>query len=267
MNPFLRLYKHLLPKGRAWLITIDKTLRQFFQGLTEWPIDVKVYLDQIWLDIFPETTTQLTEWENQFALSVHTTDDATRRENLLAAWRAIGGQSPGYIQEILRNAGFDVYVHEWWEIPASTPPVKRDPRLYIRDASGEIVYLTEAGEPLAEAGEPIMEAGETLDPLGYLLVNKGPTIFNPIYLTEAGEPLAEAGEPIMEAGNFFAIDFDPVEYLIPSDPDTWVYFWYVGGETFPELADVLPSRREELEQLVLKMGPAHTWVGMLINYT
>ena len=31
---FLRVFKHLLPNARAWRITVDKKLRQFFEGLS-----------------------------------------------------------------------------------------------------------------------------------------------------------------------------------------------------------------------------------------
>ena len=229
---FINLYKHLLPRAKAWTIIVDKTLRKFFEGLSVWPQDYRDFIDQVWLDIFPSTTNQLTEWENQFNVQPSTTDDAARRANLEAAWKSQGVQSPGGIEAVLQSAGFDVYVHEWWETPVVTdPPVKRNPNVYI--SGGIPVYLTEAGEPLAEAGEPTMEAGETADPPGYLLVNKGPD----------------------------------TAYSISAVPDDWVYFMYVGGETFPALASVQGSRKDELDRLVLKLKPAHTWAGMLINFT
>ena len=62
MSKFLRLYQHLLPDGRAWGTTVNKRLRQFFEGLTVIPEGAKNAADSIWGDLFPETTDQLAEW-------------------------------------------------------------------------------------------------------------------------------------------------------------------------------------------------------------
>jgi hypothetical protein len=40
----------------------------------------------------------------------------------------------------------------------------------------------------------------------------------------------------------------------------------VGGQTWPDSAIVPASRREEFEDLVLKLGPAHLWPMFLIDY-
>jgi len=106
---FLRLYQHLLPDGRAWRTTVNKRLRQFFEGLTVIPDGVKESADSVWADLLPETTDKLDEWERQFGLPGSVVEEAPRRERLAATWRSlVGGQSPRYIEDTLRASGFDV---------------------------------------------------------------------------------------------------------------------------------------------------------------
>ena len=262
----INIFKHLLPRARAWRITVTKTLKQFFEGLAVALIDdTKTNIDNIWTDINPETTTKLNEWESQFGLSKTLLLESDRRSRLAATWQALGGQDVSYIQSTLRNNGFDVYIHEWWDpITTPTPGVKscavsRNPRTYLRDSYTGTTILLECGEPLAECGE-------YTSPRGYPLVNK-------ITKTEAdlsvlcGEPLAECGEPDAECGMFFNYRDFLQNYNVPNDPALWPYFLYIGGETFGELAIVEPSRRNEFEALCLKIAPCHIWLGMLINYT
>ena len=48
--------KHLLPLGRAWVVTTDKYLRRFFQGLGSFYGDIRQYIDDVYGDVFPSTT-------------------------------------------------------------------------------------------------------------------------------------------------------------------------------------------------------------------
>lgn len=269
---FLRLYQHLLPDGRAWRTTIDKRLRQFFQGLTVVPEDVKDAADGVWADLLPETTTELSEWERQFGLPGNVVIDADRRLRLAATWRSlVGGQSPRYIQDTLQAAGFAVYVHEWWE-PSTPPtpgvfgnPTPRNPLQWIRREYTGVSLLVECGEPEALCGEAFAEAGNSLQPRGYPLVNK---VFEtvPDLLPICGEAFAEAGEPIMLCGNFTEYKDVLKEYIVPRDPAKWPYFLYIGGEVFGELAQVDPKRKDEFEALCLKICPAQQWLGILVEY-
>lgn len=269
---FLRLYQHLLPDGRAWRTTINKKLRQFFEGLTVIPDGVKESADSVWLDLFPETTDKVSDWERQFGLSGNVVEDADRRARLAATWRSlVGGQSPRYIQDTLHASGFDVYVHEWWE-PSTPPtpgspgnPTARNPLLWLRREFTKVNLLVECGEATALCGEPFAEAGNSLEPLGYPLVNKiRQTVPNLVAL--CGEEIAEAGEPEMLCGNYFEFIDTLKEYIVPSDPDRWPYFLYIGGETFGELAQIDPKRRDEFEALCLKICPTQQWLGILVEY-
>jgi len=267
---WLRVYDYLLPRARAWALTVTKPLRSFFEGLTGLPADIRDYLDLVWFDIFPETTRDLAAWETQFNLrDVAGLTEQERRDRLAGAWQAQGGQSPRYLQDTLQAQGFPLYVYEWWApgpptVPP-TPPTVRDPRLHLRGSSLEGGYIVNLGETLAELGEPTALLGNTSVPVGYPLVNKIYTT-EPDYLILLDETLAYAGEPEAMLGNFLEYVDREKEYEISDDPDTWRYYWYLGGPTFPDLVTIDPSRKNELEALVLKIKPAHTWVGMLVEY-
>ncbi len=268
---FLRVFKHLLPRGRAWRITIDKKLRQFFAGLSNTGDSVKSFLDEIWEDISPATTRQIPEWEQQFGLPSTGLTTQQRRDRIDAAWKALGGQDPDYIQATLRANGFDVYVHEWWE-PGTEPgpgvqacATARNPLMWLRREFTRVDILVECGEALAQCGEVFAQAGNSLEPGGYPLVNKILRT-SPDLLPLCGEAAAECGEPTALCGNYVGFRSDQQPYIVPRDPTKWPYFLYIGGETFGELAQVDPKRRDEFERLCLKICPAQQWLGILVEY-
>lgn len=241
---FFRQLQHLLPRGAAWSTTIDKTLRRFFLGLSEQPQATKDFVDQVYLDLFPETTRELNEWERQFGLTLSdpTLPDSdpaiiAARLALAAEWRATGGQSPSYIQGVLRTAGYDVYVHDWW---SSGPPyVARDPRDYTEQPQVGSFQCT--GQEFRYASQPQCsnlssqpQCNDWLANEVYYLVNKD--------LTRRAPP------------------------PVPSDPNTFPYWFYIGGETFGDHATVDITRRAEFERLVLKLRPLHLWVGVLVDF-
>lgn len=269
---FLRLYQHLLPDGRAWRTTVDKRLRQFFQGLTVVPDDVKGTADSVWLDLLPDTTDKLADWERQFGLPGSVVGESDRRQRLAATWRSLaGGQDPRYIQDTLQASGFDVYVHEWWE-PTTPPtpgspgnPTARNPLMWLRREFTGVSLLVECGEPQAQCGEAFAQAGNSLEPRGYPLVNK---VFEtvPDLLPLCGEFVAACGEVEAACGYFTEYRDVQKEYIVPNDPTKWPYFLYIGGQQFGDLAVVEPKRRDEFEALCLKICPTQQWLGILVEY-
>lgn len=268
---FLRLFKHLLPTGRAWRLTIGKTLRDFFKGLSGTGQDVKDFTDEVWTDIDPQKTRELDQWDDQFALRNSGISEQERRSRLDAAWKSIGGQDPEYIQSTLRANGFDVFIHEWWE-PGTEAEVgvklcvtPRNPLTVIRGEFTSVVVSVDCGELLAECGEAFAECGNSLDPRGYPLVNK-------IFSSEAdlislsGEASTECGESEATCGNYVDFKEVPKNYQVPIDPTKWPYFLYIGGEVFGDMAQVDPKRKDEFEDLCLKICPSQQWLGILVEY-
>jgi uncharacterized protein YmfQ (DUF2313 family) len=267
-----KVFQHVLPNARAWRLTADKKLRQFFVGLGNAAQEVRTFFDLILDDLYPSTTRALDEWEEQFGLPDTGLTEPMRRERLDAAWKALGGQSPRYIQDTLQNNGFNVYVHEWWDsadqpaIGDHTCVVPRNPLMYLRRCTSPLVSMVDCGEPLAECGEPSAECGNGFEPPGYPLVNK---VFSSQRDSEilCGEPLAECGEPLAECDNYMGYVIVGREYLIPLDPEKWAYFFYIGGETFGTLAVVDQKRKDEFEALCLKICPTQLWLGILVEYS
>jgi hypothetical protein len=267
-----RTLRHLLPRGKAWSLTVDKNLRAFFSGLSEALGPARDFVDLVWLDIFPKTTREVSAWEEQFGLPGVDLSESQRRDRLSAAWGALGGQDPRYIQDTLRANGFDVYVYEWWE-PGSEPAIgstacatPRNPLLRLRREYTDVRLLVECGEALAACGEEFAQSGNSLQPSGFPLVNKI-TFTERDIIPVCGEALAACGEPSALAGNYATFRERRAPYTVPADSDKWPYFLYIGGLPFGELATVTPARQDEFEALCLKICPAHLWLGMLVEYS
>lgn len=269
---FFRVLKHLLPRARAWRITIDKTLRRTIKGLSTIGEGVKAEADAAFSDIDPQTTRRLADWEKQFNLRAGSLTEQQRRDRLEATWSAKGSLAPRNLENLLQGLGFDVYVHDWW-VPGTEPAVNshaaatvRNPFLYLAASNNIGTTGTDCGDTLMECGEEFAECGNSNTPSGYPLVNKV-RVTTPDDVTGCGEPDMECGEARAECGDFNQIIDRYREYQLPVDPATWSGFVYIGGETFPDLATVPLSRRDEFEAALLKYCPAHQWIGVLVTYS
>ncbi len=267
-----KIFQHVLPNARAWRLTIDKKLRQLFVGLGEASQDVRTFFDLVLDDLYPQTTRALDEWEGQFGLSDTGLTEQERRDRLDATWKALGGQDPAYIQRTLRNNGFDVYVHEWWE-PGTEPPVgvkacvtPRNPLLYIRRSTAPRVQLSACGYLTTMCGNLPAICGNGVEPVGYPLVNKVETS-RKTYTASCGNLPTTCGNTFAQCGDFNGYRLDMLDYLVPLDPQKWPYFLYIGGENFPDLAQVPADRKNEFEALCLKICPTQDWIGVLVQYT
>lgn len=277
---WLRIFQHLLPTARAWWLTPDKVLRDFFLGFAPPLDDTREFFDQLFVDIDPQQTTQLEEWEFQFALPPASLTPQQRRDRLDGRWKAQGGQSPRYIQDTLQAAGFDVYVHEWWvpdplhptggSVDGDSVPVARNPNDYLFDGTGGLPFLMYDGGTDSQDGDLdglsaiIAQDGQTAVEAGYPLVNK---------ILESSDSEIGDGDADMLDGGLEAQDggivttYSQKQYTIPVDPTKYPYFLYIGAETFPEIADLSEARRDEFEDLCLKICPTEQWLGILVQYS
>lgn len=269
----IKVLQHLLPRGRAWVTTIDKQLRQFIEGLSNAAEDIRGYFMDRYEDWDPQLTDFLSEWERQFNLPNSQLSEQGRRDRLDAAWKAVGGQSPRYIQDTLQQAGFDVYVHEWWEPVPGRPgggsvggdvtPVARNPFDYLWDGSSPRQFIG-CGHNEAYCDGDLMYANAQNDPPGYPLVNKVVTSTQATIGCGSNEMFCGGNQA---AAGVTTVSYGLKQYVMPADPDTYPYYLYIGGETFPELATVPLSRKDEFEDLCLKICPAQQWLGILVSYT
>jgi hypothetical protein len=284
MSFFARLYELLLPTSRVFHFgPVQSYLRRLFEGLAGLPADARTFVDLVFLDLLPFKTRALDQWDDQFGVTAGGLDEAQRQSRLSGMWAASGGQSPRYIQDVLHAAGFEVFIHQWWTEPVVVTPVPRDPRLYLSGSGGAEIAV-QCGEPEALCGEdgsatsfPILapvSCGQSNDPVGYLLVNKIRTAVtisggcgDDNFECSTREPHEDPIENVGFCGQPLVLDVGLREYDVPADPDRWRYMLYFGGEVFPELAPVDELRRDEFEDLLLKICPGEQWLGILVNYT
>lgn len=261
---YFKLFKYLFPKSNAFSLFIQKFLTQFVEGLTALPDDFRKYIDQIYLDLFPATTRELSLWEKVFGITNPSTDDAIRRNTIDQRWKLKGGQGPDYIQQVLQDNGFDVQVHE------NNPPI--DPAFFIG-----ISFIMVAGGFNAYAGRIDAYAGMALN--GELLVNG----FIPIETSQrlfemvAGGINGYAGNSKAVAGYFNQYITENKTYTLPTDPLLWPFVFFIGGDatrdpithelTAIETVQIPKEREQEFKNLILLIKPAQTWAGLIIEYT
>lgn len=111
---FFHVLKFLLPRGRAFEITQNTSVRKFIKGLAYLPEDVKKNNELVYLDLFPESTRSMEEWEKQFGVFFSDLRYGDVRRGILKSlWQLnIGGQSVQYIQWLLQNIIPDLKVFE-----------------------------------------------------------------------------------------------------------------------------------------------------------
>lgn len=244
MVNWLSIFRHLLPRAEAWRLALESKIQKLFLGLTGIPTNLREFIDNVYLDLFPATTRGLAEWEHQFGLFVRGTE-ATRRQALTGAWQATGGQSPRYLQDVLQASGFDLYVHEWWS-SGPDPWVARDPRDHTNQPLIGTVQCADTAAAMV-AGDRLAVCGETTwgnpngPPCDGFLVNETHYLVN--------ENLTRRPPP-----------------PVPDDPAYWPFFVYIGAETFPDIATIPAERRFELEQLLLQLFPTEQWIVLLIDF-
>lgn len=253
----INLWKVALPRSRAFSLIITKTFRKFYEGLS-YPQYYRDLFDKTYKELDPQVTTQLVRWEDQFYLPSNGLTEQQRRDRLEATWKMNGGQSPAYLQSILRGYGFDVYVHDWWQpIPQETSLTMGDDDAFM---GGENAFM---GASIVDFPSP-WDPNIVLVPPYYPLVNKvATTRYVPIRM--GGEGAFMGGEDAF-MGSILQTSSGDV-YPIPQDATKWRGFVYVGGETMPNPAYISPDRKAEFEELILSIFPADKWVGVIVEYS
>lgn len=263
--------QHLLPDGRAFSTTMQKSLRSFIKGTSESGSDIKTALDNVYDELSPSTTNSFTEWNDQFGLPSSSLTTAQIRSRLSAAWKAQGGQSPRYIQDTLQAAGFNVFVHEWWE-PGTEPAIgvhgaatPRNPFLYLRESNASAYTIASMNDGATIMGEDFAQLGNSTSPIGYPLVN---IVYYsvPDVVMLMGSDIAYLGDADALMNNSLTYTQAVRQYQLPTDQDTWPYFLYIGGETFGDTATIPSARKTEFETLCLKICPLQLWIGLIVSY-
>lgn len=249
------LWKVVLPRSRTLSLIIEKTLRRFF-GALSYPQDFRDEADRTYKQLDPQFTDALEDWEAQFYLKNSGLTEQERRDRLEATWKLTGGQSPAYLQSVLRGYGFDVYVHDWWIDQPPGSLVMGDNLSFMGD---QYSFMGEQ----ASVSESPWDPNIILVPPYYPLVNKISTRqFTTITM---GYQNITMGYEESVMGNVVGSESLDIN-IIPADPARWRYFYYIAGEVMPNQATVPLSRKDEFEELILSIFPAHLWGGIIVEY-
>jgi hypothetical protein len=240
-----RVVGFLLPKSRAFRIDVPgKKLYGFATGIGAVLKIVHDFLSEIFLDLIPRTTTKALLWSQHFGYP-----QAVSSTALEAEWADGGGQSPETIQNRLQAAGFNVWVHEWWQAGVS-PVTARNPIPYI-----DVLYSIDATH---------FQSGSNL------LVNRQEEALKN-YAVQCGdgtqcEPYRGDGEDV-QCGEWNGLFLYERGYVVEDDADLYPFYWYVCGETWPDAAFVSDSQLDELKRLIYKFKPIHTRVVLIVDTT
>lgn len=111
---FIDAMKALLPHGKAWQFAQESTADKFFKGLSVLPDNLRGEMDNVFLDIFPESTHAMAEWEKQFAVQFAQEQYGdTYRGILSALWKSNnGGQTAQYLESLLQRVDERIKVVE-----------------------------------------------------------------------------------------------------------------------------------------------------------
>ena len=217
----------LLPNSPLFSSIRDRFFTSFIYSLGSVPKETHDYNGQNMTDVHPSTTTRGDEWSEQFGYTYELTED-----RLLAEWQQTGGQSPNYLQEQLHAAGYtNLYVHEWW-VPGSSPVTARNPIPYINNF-----------------------------PPNNLLVNEMSYAF--LDLPQCGDAY-QCGDDL-QCGDNEGIRFEEKIYPHPDVAAEYPFYFYVGGETWPDFAALTSEEVEDVKRLIFKIKPMQQRCVLLTN--
>ena len=120
MSGFFDAIKLLFPRSRAFNLTIDSNKRKLIKAIAVLPEDIRHEMEQVYFDLFPETSRCIDDWEKVFAVVFSSKELAKQRSVIAALWRINkGGQSAVFLESMLRNIDANILVVE--NTPVSNP--------------------------------------------------------------------------------------------------------------------------------------------------
>jgi len=203
------------------------------------------YLDEvaIWSGV-EMNASQVADLYNSGGVVDYTTLDTA--DDLVAYWRMGEGASfpnipdesgNGHSGTMTDMSATDLVERDTLQ-PGTVPPyVARDPNDYAESA------LIGTEQCFEEPNNDV-QCTDTLD---------GPPRCNAFPVTEASYLVNKS----------LGVNIPPP---LPTDPDRFPYFIYVGDETFPDKVTIPRSRKDEFERLLLKLCPTQHWIVLRVNY-
>lgn len=222
---WLPAVKNILPREtRSWDLHPEKELKDFFRALMIMPKGVLSNYGLVLEQLYPEYTTMLREWSDQFGYVF----DLTKSE-IADEWKYFGGQDPDFIQTELQKINTNLYVHQWW-VPSSDPVEARNPFLYMDDS---LVLVNDVYDMRPNY---LYEFRNDSDP-------------------DVAEFTSEEGANFGHSEGLFK-SFKA--YPCPNDPVEYPSYWYVCDETWPDPAVITEDQLLSVMQLIFKLKPTNT---------
>ena len=257
-----KVFVSLLPPGPLWVVKPSGGLDQLLDGIALNSEAVNDFLDCLSCLRDPFTTPFLSDLEREYgSITSDNISEDVRRQRLAAekVYPVVRTGSDDDLENALQKAGFDVQVH------VNSPAV--DPAIILQKD-----FQMVAGGGAAYAGNQDAFAGVGG---GDLLVNGEIITQTPAYGMQAAGQNAFAGNQKAVAGFFDSFNRVILEYPIPTDPDSWPFIFFVGGDatrngsgeiTDIETANVPLERKKEFLSLILSIKGLHSWGALIINY-
>ncbi|MCK5127588.1 MAG: hypothetical protein KAR42_15130 [candidate division Zixibacteria bacterium] len=240
-------------------------LDKLLDGISDNQIPIQEFLAQLAYTRIPGKTPILDDADKEWGLIPNPDlSEDERRARLLSAKTSNKNEGTDtFIQEKLRLAGFDVYVHR------NNPPI--NPALFLSDD----FLVVCGGSEDATCGEADAVCGSG-GAGGDLIVNGDLYVNSLDYLVMCGGEGAICGVADAVCGATSGdINRQLVTYTLPTDSGYWPLVFFVGGLatrdpitdelTSIEFAEIPVSRRDEIVSLIVKYKPAHSWCGILIE--
>lgn len=250
----------LMPPGSLWEPVQDGDFDNYLEAIADNTEIVRIELQKLESIRCPALTNYLDDLEREFGIKPDDNlTEETRRMRLESIAFTRGQKGTRFeLEQQLQNSGFDVQVH------SNDPAV--DPSIFLDE-----VFQMVAGGGNAYAGRQDAFAGRIG---GELLVNGDIYVQSPAYLAQAGS--SYAGNALSIAGYFEEFNQDLVVFPIPTDPDSWPFIFFVGGDatrdpgtgelTEIELADIPNERKDDFKRTILRFKPLYTWAGLIVDY-
>jgi hypothetical protein len=125
--------KNLFPISKVFQLFNDNDKRKLIKGMSILPENIRHELELAYLDLFPDSTRFLGQWETVFAILFKEEELEKRRDILDSLWKINkGGQSPLFMEDMLRKIDDDIRVIE--NIPVRNPRDSNVVQMMVCDA-------------------------------------------------------------------------------------------------------------------------------------
>jgi hypothetical protein len=120
MGRFFNTIKALFPRARAFSFFAETNIYKFTEALSELPEHIRGEAEQVFLDLFPDTTRSPESWESAFALFFASVEYPKRRDLVSSLWQSLsGGQSATFLEGMLKHIDRRIRIVE--NVPLSNP--------------------------------------------------------------------------------------------------------------------------------------------------